>query len=33
MTFATADLYDEFEDIANRNGFEMPKIMAGAAND
>jgi len=27
------NLYDNFEEIANRNGFEMPKIMAGAADD
>jgi response regulator RpfG family c-di-GMP phosphodiesterase len=27
------NLYDEFEDIANRNGFEMPQTIAGAANE
>jgi response regulator RpfG family c-di-GMP phosphodiesterase len=27
------NLYDNFEKTANRNGFEMPKIMAGVADD
>jgi hypothetical protein len=27
------DLFAEFEDLANRNGFEMPQIISGAVDD